>query len=349
MNRRPVEDELKVRRAAEREGRRARRRRARENENFSKHYEGMSSDDEIPDQDNITYKQNRDAIITDRDEIFSDVIDDYSNIKNILEHLENWRRFDYDSYTEAYASLCIPKIVGPFLRLELIFWNPLIEQDDNIEKQKWFQSLMIFGLENDENEEKLSQDNDVLLIPNIIEKIILPKLNLTVEKCWDCLSSSQNLRLIGLISRYIRKYPSLAPDSKNLTSLFNLIIDKFKNSVEHDIFIPIFTRQNSFDTKNPFFQRQFNSALKLLKNISSWQGLISDKILKELALASILNRYLLSAINVCQVIDAVSKAALISHSLPRIWLQGDTKELVPFSNCVSKLGNQLDKDNPLHL
>ena len=40
-----------------------------------------------------------------------------------------------------------------------------------------------------------------------------------------------------------------------------------------------------------FFQRQFYAALKLLKNIVSWQGVIADSLLAELALDSLLNRY----------------------------------------------------------
>lgn len=64
-----------------------------------------------------------------------------------------------------------------------------------------------------------------------------------VEKCWDPMSSSQTLKLVGMIGRYIRKYPSLGPSSKALNNLFNAILDKLKASVEHDIFIPIFPKQ----------------------------------------------------------------------------------------------------------
>lgn len=59
------EEEARVRRAAEREGRRNRRRRAREQavqqlaQLPPKHLEGMSSDDEIPDQDNSALKEQK--------------------------------------------------------------------------------------------------------------------------------------------------------------------------------------------------------------------------------------------------------------------------------------------------
>lgn len=55
------------------------------------------------------------------------------------------------------------------------------------------------------------------------------------------------------------------------------------------------------ESKSPFFQRQFASGLKLLRNVTSWQGIINDQMLKDLALGALLNRYLLSGLRVCQV------------------------------------------------
>lgn len=56
--RRGPEVEVHVRRATEREGRRARRRRARElASNMPKHIDGMSSDDEVTEQQNLVFKQ----------------------------------------------------------------------------------------------------------------------------------------------------------------------------------------------------------------------------------------------------------------------------------------------------
>lgn len=32
---------------------------------------------------------------------------------------------DLKSYEEAYIELCIPKLLAPFIRLEMLNWNPL--------------------------------------------------------------------------------------------------------------------------------------------------------------------------------------------------------------------------------
>ena len=343
---RKTEDEEKMRRAVEREGRRTRRRRAREAAGEPKHVEGMSSDDEIPQQDMLNFDKEKEAIEAEVLTVFDDVVDDYSSIANILIRFEQWRETDMGAYTDAYATLCLPKVVNPLIRMNLIFWDPLTESVD-LEKLEWYRTLALYGLHDDETEVTLGSDPDVNLLPSIVEKVIVPKLTVLVDQCWDPLSSSHTLRLVGIVSRYIRRFPSLGPDSKSLHNLFNAILHKLKSSLEDDVFIPIMPKLA--ETKSPFFQRQFASGLKLLRNITSWQGILNDTTLKDIALNSLLNRYLLSAIRVCQLTDAVSKTGLVSLILPRIWLQSDTLQLNMFSECVTNLAHQLDKDNPLHL
>lgn len=70
-----------------------------------------------------------------------------------------------------------------------------------------------------------------------------------------------------------------------------------KAALENDVFIPIFPKQLQ-EAKSSFFQRQFCSALKLLRNFLMWQGILSDIALKEIAILSLLNRYLLLGIRV---------------------------------------------------
>lgn len=62
--RRGPEIEARIRRTTEREGRRARRRRGRElNPSLSKHIDGMSSDDEVTEQQNLAFKQSKGNLI----------------------------------------------------------------------------------------------------------------------------------------------------------------------------------------------------------------------------------------------------------------------------------------------
>ncbi|RLU25106.1 hypothetical protein DMN91_003198 [Ooceraea biroi] len=310
--RRGPEVEAHVRRATEREGRRARRRRARElASNIPKHIDGMSSDDEVTEQQNLAFKQAKDEIDNNCQDIFSDVMEEYCTVRGILSKFESWRETDIDAYKEAYVSLCLPKIISPIIRLQLVTWNPIMESAD-IERTKWYNTLLLYALDSRETEETLKRDPDVRLVPSTIEKIVIPKLTSIIEKVWDPMSTSQTLRLVGTINRLIKEYPNLNDTSKQLETLFNAILDKIKAAVENDVFIPIFPKQ-VWDTKHQFFQRQFAMAVKLLRNLLSWQGLLGDMQLKNLALGSLLNRYLLAGLRVSCPTDALFKANMVLH------------------------------------
>lgn len=246
------EDEERVRRAAEREGRRNRRRRQREKTNFNEsHYEGMSSDDEVPDIELKQYKESLTQIKQEVSLVFDDVSEEYCQLELILEKFSEWKKKDLNAYKESFFHLCLPKIIVIFIRWHLIMWNPLekcegidscsIVQD--IDKMEWFHALAMYGKVENETEEKLKNDPDVFLIPTIIEKAILQKLNRIIEGCFDPLSRTQTLRLVQLLNQLSKEYPSLRITSKNLQTLFTTIVDKMKLALDNDVFIPIFQKQ----------------------------------------------------------------------------------------------------------
>uniref|UniRef100_T1HQR8 GCFC domain-containing protein n=1 Tax=Rhodnius prolixus TaxID=13249 RepID=T1HQR8_RHOPR len=341
-------DEAQVRRVAEREGRRIRRQRVREIKGIVSHIDGMSSDEEITETEIITARTQREVIEQDSKHVFEDTLDEFATVRGVLERFESWRRSDIDAYREAYVSLCLPKLLGPILRLKLLFWNPFSQGNFDVEKTPWCNSILLYGLERTETEEQLRKDPDVQLLPRIIEKIVLPKLSKLTSLCWDPLSSSQTVSLVGLVTKLIQEYPTITPTSKFLTNLINTVLDKMKEAVENDVFIPIYPQQLSEAKVNNFFLRQCTVAVKLLGNLVRWQGILSDNILSEIALDSLLNRYLLSAIRTCSPLQAANICQMVRSVLPRIWLQicVHPPQLQQFLNQAKIIAKQLDTDKP---
>lgn len=107
------------------ESRRARRRQARELSGNCDHQEGTSSDDELSSSDTTDFQKSQGDVLQDHKKIFEDVHDDFCNIQNILLKFQQWREKFPDSYYEAFISLCIPKLLNPLIRVQLIDWNPL--------------------------------------------------------------------------------------------------------------------------------------------------------------------------------------------------------------------------------
>jgi GC-rich sequence DNA-binding factor len=92
-----------------------------------KHRDGMSSDDEEAESETIAYYEEREKIEEDSKQLFADVLEDYSSLKFVAKNLEEWRNKSYSSYKDAYVSHCLPRLLGPFVILELINWNPFQE------------------------------------------------------------------------------------------------------------------------------------------------------------------------------------------------------------------------------
>jgi GC-rich sequence DNA-binding factor len=240
-----AEDEERVRRAAEREGRRTRRRRNREKMNMNEaHNDGMSSDDEVPDVEFNQFKEQLAQIHSDAMLIFDDVAEEFCELPLVLQHFEEWKRKDLNAYKEAFIHLCLPKLVGVFIRSQMILWNPFnADYYEEIEKMKWYHPLVMYCRMENETEESLKNDPDVFLIPTVIEKFILPKLIKIIDECFDPLSTTQTLKLVKLLKQLSNDYPSLRITSKNLQNLFVTMTDKMKLALDNDVFIPIFQKQ----------------------------------------------------------------------------------------------------------
>lgn len=286
-----------------------------------RHVDGMSSDDEMTELEATAFRNQKDTIESDARLVFSDVVDEFCSIRGVALRFESWRNTDADAYREAYVNLCLPKVLGPLVRLKMLMWNPLQESCLEFERTKWCDTLILYGLKEGETEDGLKQDPDLQLVPVIIEKVLLPKLAQLVEAVWDPMSTSQTLRLVGLLGRLIQEYPTVLPSSKPLEQLVSAVIAKMKSAVENDVFIPIYSKQVLGGSGGAFFQRQFGTAVKLLRNLLAWQGVVADRVLRDVAIGSLLNRYLLAALRTCEPVDAAEKCNMIVSTFPCWWFQ----------------------------
>uniref|UniRef100_UPI0037E9B37D PAX3- and PAX7-binding protein 1 n=1 Tax=Semicossyphus pulcher TaxID=241346 RepID=UPI0037E9B37D len=346
------QEHSRQRRIAEREARRTRRRQAREqNGKRAEHKEGLSSDDEETSTDITSFNMERDRIVRECKKVFEDVVEDFHSLDCIKSHFEVWRRDYADCYRDAYIGLCLPKLFNPLVRLQLITWNPLEAQCANFEYMLWFESLLFYGFE--ENSTLQRGDGDIGLLPLIVEKVILSKLTVLAEQVWDPLSSSQTASLVGFIHRLMKGYPTVLHGENRYTQeLLKTVVLRARRTLDEDVFLPLYPK-NVLENKNSgpylFYQRQFWSCVKLLGNILQWDGILSSSCLRDLALDSTLNRYILSALqttDTCE--DNVLKCQKVVECLPVHWFSGlkgqqTFPQLEPFCRYVTHLANSLHR------
>ncbi|KAM3601212.1 uncharacterized protein V6R79_009286 [Siganus canaliculatus] len=346
------QEHSRQRRIAEREARRTRRRQAREqNGKRAEHKEGLSSDDEETSTDITSFNMEKDRILWDSKKVFEDVVEDFHSLDYIKSHFEVWRRDYADCYRDAYIGLCLPKLFNPLVRLQLIMWNPLEAQCPNFEYMLWFESLLFYGFE--EHSAPQKGDGDVSLLPAIVEKVILSKLTVLVEQVWDPLSSSQTANLVAFIHRLMKGYPTvLHGDNRFTQELLKTIVFRNRRTLDEDVFLPLYPK-NVLDNKNSgpylFYQRQFWSCVKLLGNILQWDGVLSISCLKDLALDSTLNRYILSALQTTDTVeDNIPKCQKVVECLPVHWFSGlkgqqTLPQLEPLCRYLAHVANTLHR------
>ncbi|XP_053919115.1 intron Large complex component GCFC2 isoform X2 [Cuculus canorus] len=336
------------------EHRRTCRRQAREHSGDAEHHEGMSSDDELTPEEVTEFQKTKDNVLEDSRKIFEDVHADFCDIRKILLKFQEWKEKFPDSYCDAYISFCLPKLLNPLIRVQLINWNPL-EDFTELEEMPWFRAIEEFSDARNISASKRDDDPDGVVLPKVMDKTILPKITAFVKSMWDPLSTSQTKNLVQLCNNLLEKQVlSKNECSRAKEDLINMVVQRMKKSIEEDVFIPLYPKSTVEDKSSlcsKFQERRFWSAVKLLSNVLLWDGIVQEDTIRDLGLSKLLNRYLLlNLINTPPGPDNVEKCRKVVACFPEGWFQelrsGSTlPELLNFCQHLLQCARALHKNN----
>uniref|UniRef100_A0A3P9K1B1 GC-rich sequence DNA-binding factor 2 n=1 Tax=Oryzias latipes TaxID=8090 RepID=A0A3P9K1B1_ORYLA len=284
-------------------------------------------------------------------DVFSDVQDDFCCVKNILARFEEWRRSYSESYHNAYISLCIPKLLNPIIRHQLLSWNPLKESScGEFENLPWFSAVETFC--HGHGHEELEQI-DRQTLSSTIEKTVLPKMTAFVELVWDPMSHQQSVSLSGVCHRLKEDYSIFKGEqSKPVKGFIEAVIQRLRSCVDEDVFIPLYPKK-CFDDRSSaqchFRDQQFWTAVKLLGNMGRWDLLLPEAVLKELMLDKLLNRYLMITLCSQTLSNNTPACKKIAESLPLSWFEGESQclpQLQNFKNHIVQDVHRICKQQP---
>ncbi|XP_057620693.1 intron Large complex component GCFC2 isoform X2 [Chionomys nivalis] len=306
------------------EARRMQRRQARVLAGNCDHQEGTSSDDELSPAEMTNFQKRQGDILQDCKKVFEDVHDDFCNVQNILLKFQQWREKFPDSYYEAFVGFCLPKLLSPLIRVQLLDWNPLKLDSIGLNQMPWFISITEF-MDGSMEDAKKEDESDKKILSAVINKTVVPHLTDFVEFIWDPLSTSQT-RSLTVHCRLVFEHSASENEvSKSKQDLLKSVAERIKKSIEDDVFIPLYPKSSEEGKMSPhskFQERQFWGALKLFRNILLWNGLLPDDTLQDLGLGKLLNRYLIIALtHAFPGPDAVKKCSQIAACLPEKWFE----------------------------
>ncbi|OIW02251.1 hypothetical protein TanjilG_15134 [Lupinus angustifolius] len=309
--------------------------------------EGESSTDES-DSESQAYQSQCDLLLQAADEIFSDACEEYGQLSLVKRRFEEWKREYLTSYKDAYISLSLPLIFSPYVRLELLRWDPLHKGLD-FQEMKWYKLLFTYGLPED-GKDFVNDDDDVDLVPNLVEKVALPILHYEISHCWDMLSQEETANAIASTKLIVQH---LSHESEALADLLVSIRMRLADAVSK---LTVPTWSPPILAAVPDAARvaayRFGLSVRLLRNICLWKDIFAMTVLEKLALDELLCGKVLPHFRSISenVHDAIRRTERIIASLSGVWagpnVTGDrSKKLQPLVTYVLSLGRILEKRN----
>lgn len=128
--------------------------------------------------------------------MFCDAAPEFSTVEGIAARMEAWRATQPTSYHETYVPLNLVKVFAPLVRLEMLGWQPSDGCIEAFARQRWFSALENYGADPGEGKGAGSapppEHSDLDLIPALVEKVVLPRLQAWISMSWDPLSARSN-------------------------------------------------------------------------------------------------------------------------------------------------------------
>ncbi|CAL5399571.1 unnamed protein product [Camellia sinensis] len=310
--------------------------------------EGESSTDES-DSETAAYQSNRDLLLQTAEQVFSDAAEEYSQLSVVMEKFERWKK-DYPlSYRDAYMSLSVPAIFSPYVRLELLKWDPLHEDIDFI-NMNWHLLLYNYGIE-DEND--ISPDDaDANLVPQLVEKVAVPILHHEIAHCWDMLSTHETKNAVSATDLVVRYVPA---SSEALVELVAVLHDRLADAIAK-LMVPTWSPlvMKAVPNAARVAAYRFGTSVRLMRNICMWNKIIALSVLEKLVLDELLSGKVLPHLRSIQsnVHDAVTRTERVIASLSGVWsgpsVAGQRRKSVgpklqPLVDYLFTLGKTLEK------
>ncbi|OWM75803.1 hypothetical protein CDL15_Pgr009447 [Punica granatum] len=307
--------------------------------------EGESSTDES-DSESKAYQSNRELLLQTADQIFDDTADEYAQLSEVKERFEKWKRDYSSSYRDAYMSLSIPNIFSPYVRLELLKWDPLHEDSDFFD-MKWHSLLFNYGLPVD-GSDFTPEDADANLVPGLVEKVALPILHHKIAHCWDMLSLQETRNAVSATTLVINY---VSTSSEALGELLVAIRARLTDAIAN-LVVPTWSPLvlKAVPSAARLAAYRFGMSVRLMRNICLWKEILALPVLEKLALDELLSGKILPHVRsiASDIHDAVTRTERVVASMSGVWagpsiIGQRSQKLQPLVDYVLLLGQALQK------
>ncbi|KAI5061785.1 hypothetical protein GOP47_0022324 [Adiantum capillus-veneris] len=305
--------------------------------------EGEATSDESESEERA-FRSGCADILETADRVFGDAAEEYSQLAIVKEKLESWKRLYSSAYRDAYVSLSAPALFAPYVRLELLKWDPLYG-DVDFDSMKWHSFLFDYGMP--ANGIDVSPDDaDVDLVPKLVEKVVLPVLHHEIAHCWDILSSRSTSNAVAAVKVVLNYVP---PSSDALQDLLAAVRSLLLKAVE-DTEVPSWNHQvmSIVPQAARIAAYRFGTSVRLLKHVSYWKDVLATPLLERLALEDLLCGKILPHLRnlILSPYDAISRTERVVSALSGVWIGPNVAtrpKLQPLADFLTSIGRAIEK------
>lgn len=271
--------------------------------------------------------------------MFEDVDEEFQLVSVLRRHAD-WAASHSNSFQECFIADFIPKLIEPYVRLELIrFWFDLDSVDvrdvDDIRQllitQRWFIHISkLTELDSDSSASRAFSSCFDKLLSDSLEQLFISSLQRLVDVWFEPHSSTHSRKLACLLECVLDRLGCNA-HAKPCEVFFDTLLARFRRSVD-EVFIPVLVNKSVANDDRlrvhyAFLQRQFWSAAKLFANVLSLARFVDASRTQSLIVDTLLNRYVMMAFQLLDVTpsgDLQERLDFIVSRLPRNWLDSSS-------------------------
>jgi GC-rich sequence DNA-binding factor len=299
------------------------------------HVEGELSTDES-DTDSSAYLSRRDEMLKTADVVFSDAAEEYSSLTIVKDKFEGWKTQYPLAYRDAHVALSVPSVFTPYVRLELLKWDPLHKTTDFFDMD-WPNILVDYDVQDiDPN------DSDINLVGILAEKVALPILHHRIMHCWDVLSTQRTQKAVDAIFMLITYVPA---SSKALHQLLASVCKRLTEAIA-DVSVPAWGSMLTRTVPGAvqYAAYRFGVATRLLRNVCLWKKVLAANVLEKLAIEELLVGKILPHMKsiILDVHDAITRAERIAASLSGVG-SPPSEKLKPFIDLLVQLSRKVEQ------
>ncbi|KAF5833158.1 hypothetical protein DUNSADRAFT_10608 [Dunaliella salina] len=233
-------------------------------------------------------------------------------------------------YASIYMQMSTPALFAPYVRLQLLQWDPLyadtaaggtggsgeVEATAGFDKQAWYTSLFDFGMgaAGEGGTTGMSEDDpDADLVPQLVRKLVLPIAHHLLAKCWEPCSVRQSSAVADIVGDLCVYVPA---EEEGMAGVLNSCVSALEGAVAACSLPPWPPAATGISPQaQAVLSRRFRFALRLLRGISGFEGLLSRPMLLQLALSRVVGQAMMPYLRTA-VASATAAAPVLSASGP---------------------------------